>query len=138
VRFEVSGSKFLINDKPFYFTGFGKHEDTAIRGKGHDLVVDQELRPADLDSTHTRSYAVSVDGLAAGIHNAIRLSRSRSLLLTRMESLLQIPLELRVPSRSTQSVEGLVVDQELRPADPDSAHTRSYAVGVDDLAAGID
>jgi hypothetical protein len=33
----------------------------------------------------------------------VGLSRSRSLLLTRMESLLQIPLELRVPSRSTQS-----------------------------------
>lgn len=36
VRFE--GSQFLINDKPFYFTGFRKHEDTAIRGKGYDPV----------------------------------------------------------------------------------------------------
>ncbi|KAL2810625.1 glycosyl hydrolases family 2, TIM barrel domain-containing protein [Aspergillus granulosus] len=34
----VSGRQFFINDKPFYFTGFGKHEDTAIRGKGHDQV----------------------------------------------------------------------------------------------------
>ncbi|CAG7557829.1 unnamed protein product [Fusarium equiseti] len=33
---KVSGNKFLINEKPFYFTGFGKHEDTPIRGKGHD------------------------------------------------------------------------------------------------------
>ncbi|KAH7127776.1 glycosyl hydrolases family 2, TIM barrel domain-containing protein [Dactylonectria estremocensis] len=33
---KVSGNKFLINDKPFYFTGFGKHEDTPIRGKGFD------------------------------------------------------------------------------------------------------
>ncbi|KAG7416910.1 Beta-glucuronidase [Fusarium oxysporum f. sp. rapae] len=33
---EVSGNKFLINGRPFYFTGFGKHEDTPIRGKGHD------------------------------------------------------------------------------------------------------
>ncbi|BCR84878.1 uncharacterized protein ACHE_20336A [Aspergillus chevalieri] len=33
---KVSGAQFLINDKPFYFTGFGKHEDTAVRGKGHD------------------------------------------------------------------------------------------------------
>ncbi|KAJ5494445.1 hypothetical protein N7463_010532 [Penicillium fimorum] len=43
---KVSGSKFLINDKPFYFTGFGKHEDTAVRGKGHDqayMVHDFEL-----------------------------------------------------------------------------------------------
>ncbi|GKT41026.1 beta-glucuronidase [Colletotrichum spaethianum] len=33
---EVKGNRFLINGKPFYFTGFGKHEDTLIRGKGFD------------------------------------------------------------------------------------------------------
>lgn len=33
---EVVGNKFLINRKPFYFTGFGKHEDAIVRGKGHD------------------------------------------------------------------------------------------------------
>lgn len=33
---EVRGNQFLINGEPFYFTGFGKHEDTAVRGKGHD------------------------------------------------------------------------------------------------------
>jgi beta-glucuronidase len=32
----VDGTRFLINDEPFYFTGFGKHEDAAVRGKGHD------------------------------------------------------------------------------------------------------
>lgn len=43
---KVSGKKFLINDKPFYFTGFGRHEDTAVRGKGHDqayMVHDFQL-----------------------------------------------------------------------------------------------
>jgi beta-glucuronidase len=43
---EVRGPQFLINNKPFYFTGFGKHEDTPIRGKGHDpayMVHDFEL-----------------------------------------------------------------------------------------------
>jgi beta-glucuronidase len=43
---EVRGAQFLINGEPFYFTGFGKHEDTAIRGKGHDnayLVHDFQL-----------------------------------------------------------------------------------------------
>ncbi|KAF2730353.1 beta-glucuronidase [Polyplosphaeria fusca] len=35
-KVEVRGNKFLINNKPFYFTGFGRHEDTAVRGKGHD------------------------------------------------------------------------------------------------------
>ncbi|SBS70017.1 beta-glucuronidase [uncultured Microbacterium sp.] len=43
---EVRGLEFLINGEPFYFTGFGKHEDTPVRGKGHDpsyLVHDMEL-----------------------------------------------------------------------------------------------
>ncbi len=43
---EVRGTQFLINSQPFYFTGFGKHEDSAVRGKGHDdalLVHDFEL-----------------------------------------------------------------------------------------------
>ena len=42
----VRGNQFLINDKPFYFTGFGKHEDSAVRGKGHDpayMVHDFQL-----------------------------------------------------------------------------------------------
>jgi beta-glucuronidase len=32
----IEGTQFLINDEPFYFRGFGKHEDAAVRGKGHD------------------------------------------------------------------------------------------------------
>jgi len=32
----VDGTRFLVNDEPFYFTGFGKHEDSPVRGKGHD------------------------------------------------------------------------------------------------------
>jgi beta-glucuronidase len=32
----VDGTRFLINEKPFYFRGFGKHEDAAVRGKAHD------------------------------------------------------------------------------------------------------
>lgn len=43
---EVRGHEFLINGEPFYFTGFGKHEDSAVRGKGHDdayLVHDFQL-----------------------------------------------------------------------------------------------
>jgi len=35
----VAGSRFLINEEPFYFQGFGKHEDSAIRGKAHDNVL---------------------------------------------------------------------------------------------------
>jgi beta-glucuronidase len=43
---EVRGAQFLINGEPFYFTGFGRHEDTAVRGRGHDnayLVHDFQL-----------------------------------------------------------------------------------------------
>ncbi|GKZ24783.1 hypothetical protein AbraIFM66951_001997 [Aspergillus brasiliensis] len=43
---KVSGNRFLINDKPFYFTGFGKHEDSTVRGKGYDpayMVHDFQL-----------------------------------------------------------------------------------------------
>ena len=30
---------FLINNKKFYFRGFGRHEDSNIRGKGLDLPL---------------------------------------------------------------------------------------------------
>ncbi len=32
----IDGRRFLINGQPFYFKGFGKHEDAAVRGKAHD------------------------------------------------------------------------------------------------------
>ncbi|WP_028986218.1 beta-glucuronidase [Thermicanus aegyptius] len=35
----VTNKKFLINGKPFYFKGFGKHEDMDIRGKGLDDAI---------------------------------------------------------------------------------------------------
>ncbi|MDO4666501.1 MAG: beta-glucuronidase [Streptococcus sp.] len=31
---KVENGKFFINNKPFYFKGFGKHEDTYINGRG--------------------------------------------------------------------------------------------------------
>jgi beta-glucuronidase len=42
----VEGTRFLINGEPFYFRGFGKHEDVPVIGKGHSdafLVHDFEL-----------------------------------------------------------------------------------------------
>ncbi|WP_242004888.1 beta-glucuronidase [Brachyspira pilosicoli] len=36
---KVEGSKILINGKPFYFTGFGKHEDSEIAGRGYNSPV---------------------------------------------------------------------------------------------------
>ena len=32
----VDGAQFLINGEPFYFRGFGKHEDLDVHGRGHD------------------------------------------------------------------------------------------------------
>ncbi len=37
-KIEVKDGKFLFNGEPFYFKGFGKHEDTYIRGRGLDEV----------------------------------------------------------------------------------------------------
>lgn len=37
---KVKGTKFLINGEPFYFKGFGKHEDSAFHGRGLDLCLD--------------------------------------------------------------------------------------------------
>ena len=36
---EVRDGQFLINGKPFYFKGFGKHEDSAIHGRGFNEAV---------------------------------------------------------------------------------------------------
>jgi beta-glucuronidase len=35
----VDGHRFLINGEPFRFTGFGKHEDFAVHGRGYDAAV---------------------------------------------------------------------------------------------------
>jgi beta-glucuronidase len=43
---QVDGKQFLINGKPFYFTGFGMHEDHVTIGKGHSntqMVQDFQL-----------------------------------------------------------------------------------------------
>lgn len=36
---EVKKGQFLINNRPFYFKGFGKHEDTYYNGRGLNEVV---------------------------------------------------------------------------------------------------
>ncbi len=36
---EVTQREFRINGKPFYFKGFGKHEDSDIHGRGMDQAV---------------------------------------------------------------------------------------------------
>jgi beta-glucuronidase len=57
---QVQGTSFLINGKPFYFRGFGMHEDHDVRGKGHDdvsMVHDFELlRWTGANSFRTSHY----------------------------------------------------------------------------------
>lgn len=36
---KVEGTKFLINGKPFYFKGYGRHEDTFPNGRGLNLPM---------------------------------------------------------------------------------------------------
>ena len=36
---KVADGQFLINNKPFYFKGFGKHEDSHIHGRGFDEAL---------------------------------------------------------------------------------------------------
>ncbi len=61
----VSGLQVLINNKPFYFKGFGKHEDTPIKGKGHDdawMVHDFELMKwCGANSFRTSHYPYAED-----------------------------------------------------------------------------
>lgn len=45
---KVEGDRFLINGKPFYFKGFGKHEDSAFHGRG----LDEVLNVKDLSLIH--------------------------------------------------------------------------------------
>ncbi len=37
---KVDGGRFLINGRPFYFKGYGKHEDTFPHGRGTNLPMD--------------------------------------------------------------------------------------------------
>jgi beta-glucuronidase len=64
---KVDGIRFLINGEPFYFTGFGKHEDIPVIGKGHSdvyLVHDFELlKWIGANSFRTSHYPYSEDVL---------------------------------------------------------------------------
>ncbi len=64
---QVDGIRFLINGEPFYFTGFGKHEDVPVIGKGHNdayLLHDFELlKWIGANSFRTSHYPYSEDVL---------------------------------------------------------------------------
>lgn len=61
----VEGKQFLINGEPFYFTGFGMHEDHETHGKGHSdahMIQDfQLLEWINANSLRTSHYPYSED-----------------------------------------------------------------------------
>jgi beta-glucuronidase len=64
---KVDGIRFLINGEPLYFTGFGKHEDLPVIGKGHNdayLLHDFELlKWIGANSFRTSHYPYAEDVL---------------------------------------------------------------------------
>jgi beta-glucuronidase len=63
----IDGTRFLINGEPFYFTGFGMHEDFAVIGKGHNdalmLHNFELLKWIGANSFRTSHYPYSEDVL---------------------------------------------------------------------------
>jgi len=64
---ELRGGEFLLNGKPFYFRGFGRHEDFPLSGRGHNPaanVRDFELmRWIGANSFRTSHYPYSEEQL---------------------------------------------------------------------------
>ncbi|MBD0270428.1 MAG: beta-glucuronidase [Acetobacteraceae bacterium] len=64
---EVRGDRLLLNGQPLKLTGFGKHEDAAVRGKGLDLpmwIRDYELlRWAGANSYRTSHYPYAEEAM---------------------------------------------------------------------------
>ncbi|MBR4629018.1 MAG: beta-glucuronidase [Treponema sp.] len=60
---EIEGQKFLINKKPFYFKGYGKHEDTFPAGRGLNLPMNTKdislLKWQGANSFRTSHYPYS-------------------------------------------------------------------------------
>ncbi len=60
---KIENGRFLINDNPFYFKGFGKHEDMDIKGKGLDDAINLRdfnlLKWINANSFRTSHYPYS-------------------------------------------------------------------------------
>lgn len=64
---EIKGTQFLINGKPFYFKGFGKHEDSDVHGRGLDEALNVKdlslMRWLGANSFRTSHYPYSEEML---------------------------------------------------------------------------
>lgn len=65
---EVRGTRFLINGKPFYFKGFGKHEDSDTHGRGIDEALNVKdvslIKWINANSFRTSHYPYSEEMLS--------------------------------------------------------------------------
>ena len=62
-KVEVKEGKFLINGNPFYFKGFGKHEDTFVNGRGlneaYNILDINLMKSMGANSFRTSHYPYS-------------------------------------------------------------------------------
>lgn len=62
-KVEVKEGKFLINGEPFYFKGFGKHEDTYVNGRGlneaYNVLDIKLMKEMGANSFRTSHYPYS-------------------------------------------------------------------------------
>lgn len=64
---EVKGNQFLLNGKPFYFKGFGKHEDSILNGRGFNEVISHKdfalMKEMGANSFRTAHYPYAEETL---------------------------------------------------------------------------
>ncbi len=72
---EVVGKEFLINNKPFYFKGFGKHEDSHVHGRGFDEALNVKdiglLKWIGANSYRTSHYPYSEEMMRLSMREGI-------------------------------------------------------------------
>lgn len=65
---EVKGNQFLVNGEPFYFTGFGKHEDTPVRQGARRCLPRPRLRADEVDRRQLVPHvSLSLRGRGSGV-----------------------------------------------------------------------
>ncbi|XP_052862804.1 beta-glucuronidase [Anopheles cruzii] len=74
---EWNSTAFLINGKPIYFRGFGRHEDSDIRGKGLDLALLTKdfnlLKWVGANAYRTSHYPYSEESMQFADENGIMI-----------------------------------------------------------------
>ncbi|XP_058054920.1 beta-glucuronidase isoform X2 [Anopheles bellator] len=74
---EWNSTAFLINGRPIYFRGFGRHEDSDIRGKGLDLALLTKdfnlLKWVGANAYRTSHYPYSEESMQFADENGIMI-----------------------------------------------------------------